>query len=528
MGDYTKRVKHPRFYCSLSRKLLEETLREQAKIKIVNENPNLGMHEIPSAEISPRFDLNDTRIGSWVMWVASKSRPHIFCIKSRYAQNAKKPEGVSSWIKDDLGEFDARKFFVSMPSEDEIENPPFRFANSDFALCTGRKRDATRLRERFLELYGDLIPLLEKDYMLGNFVTEREKFYNKLHTFSPYIPNFQKRGNGYREHFWVGFAWNKSEWKDPRKGIQYEFGIDKDGSIFYGIWVEGTSDARTTERNVYEVLVEEDPKLVLSTLRALGPEYHLWVNRAEDGQDIINSNVTEIGVDGVECFVQNLKSKCLWIHLGKKLTRKELCSIDNVPNDIIQTVHRLLPVYRWLSGLNGRPMTEKEAYRILKSGNVSLRKKIFSNQVGEREAYTSQRVGQNAVRRYTLEQYESKCALCDIAEPGLLVASHIVPWSEDPENRGNPRNVICMCVLHDRLFENGLLKIGGDYKVTFSKKFQMSCKNSVTMELIKQNTNQSLRLPTNDQPDPELLDKRVTKVRNIEGVNPSRAQEKMA
>ncbi len=345
--------------------------------------------------------------------------------------------------------------------------------------------------------------------MLQNFVTNREKNYNELHTISPYVPNYQMEGGGYRKHFWIGFAWNKPEWRDPRKGVQYEFGIDKDGSRFYGIWIEGTNEARSTERHIYEVLAKEDPDTVLSTLRALGPSYHLWVNRDEDDQDIVDSNVTEIDVNEVESFVQNLKRKCLWVHLGKKLNRKELCSIGNISDDVIQTVHRLLPVYRWLSGSSGRPIMEDEAYDILKSGNASLRKKIFSNQVGEREAYVSQRVGQNAVRRYTLEQYESKCALCDIAEPGLLVASHIVPWSEDPENRGNPRNVICLCVLHDRLFESGFLKIGEDYKVNFSKKFQTSCKNSITMEALKQNTSRWLRLPINDQPDPDLLDRKL-------------------
>jgi hypothetical protein len=389
---------------------------------------------------------------------------------------------------------------------------PFKFTNHDFSLCTGHKRDAARLRDKFLELYNDLTPLLLKNPTLRNFVAGREKSYNRLHTLSPYVPNFQNRGSGYREHFWLGFAWNKPEWKDPRLGVQFEFGIDKNGSRFYGIWVEGTSKARPTERQVYEVLAKEDPKLILSTLGTLGPEYSFWVNRAEDDEDIINSKVTEITLDRIVSFVQNLKNKALWIHLGKELTRKELCSIEDISYDIIKAVRNLLPAYFWLSGLSGRPMAENEAYEILKSRNTSLRRKIFSNQVGEREAYVSQRVGQNAIRRYVLEQYENRCALCDISDPSLLIASHIMPWSEDHENRGNPRNVICLCALHDKLFENGLLKIDGNYQITFSEKFQRCCKNSATLKSLAANTNGLLRLPINNRPDPELLKKRIRQI----------------
>lgn len=391
----------------------------------------------------------------------------------------------------------------------------FKFTDNDFQLCTGSKRNAVRLRERFLELYENLIPLLKKDFVLQNFVTDREKNYNKLHTVSPYIPNYQIEGNGYRQHFWVGFAWKKPEWQDPRKGIQYEFGIDKEGSYFYGIWIEDTYDARATERGIYDILAKENSTNVIFTLRALGPKYFLSVIRAKDKQDIVNSNVTQIKVSEVESFIQNLKSKCLWIHLGKRLSRSELCSLDNVVDDIIQTTNHLLPMYRWFSGLGGRPMTESEAYVILKSGDESLRKKVFSNQVGEREAFVSQRVGQNAIRRYALERYDSKCALCDIREPRLPVASHIVPWSKDAENRGNPRNVICMCVLHDRLFEKSLLIVNDDYGVTFLKKYQESCESSAMMEVIKQNTNCKLRLPTAGRPDPKLLNKRIHPVSTL-------------
>ena len=68
-----------------------------------------------------------------------------------------------------------------------------------------------------------------------------------------------------------------------------------------------------------------------------------------------------------------------------------------------------------------------------------------------------------------LASYRSKCAVCSLPEPDLLVASHIIPWSEDVSLRMNPRNGICMCALHDKAFDKGLITIGDDYKLVISK-----------------------------------------------------------
>lgn len=66
------------------------------------------MYEIPSVKISHFFDLNDKSIGDWVMWISSRHRRHVFRIKSRWSAKVN-----GSWIKDNLGDFDATEFFVS-------------------------------------------------------------------------------------------------------------------------------------------------------------------------------------------------------------------------------------------------------------------------------------------------------------------------------------------------------------------------------------------------------------------------------
>jgi hypothetical protein len=80
-------------------------------------------------------------------------------------------------------------------------------------------------------------------------------------------------------------------------------------------------------------------------------------------------------------------------------------------------------------------------------------------------ALARRRRGQDRIRALTLRNYETSCAICDVRERSLLIASHIVPWSESSESRGDLTNVICLCRLHDPLFENGFWSLGDDFEV---------------------------------------------------------------
>jgi len=56
-----------------------------------------------------------------------------------------------------------------------------------------------------------------------------------------------------------------------------------------------------------------------------------------------------------------------------------------------------------------------------------------------------------------------------LSEPRLLIASHIVPWSKDKNNRLNPRNGLCLSALHDKAFDRGLIALDNDFRVILSK-----------------------------------------------------------
>lgn len=85
-------------------------------------------------------------------------------------------------------------------------------------------------------------------------------------------------------------------------------------------------------------------------------------------------------------------------------------------------------------------------------------------------ALDRQRRGQDRIRVRTLAIYGLHCALCDVSDPTLLRASHIKCWAECEESRGLLSNVICLCVFHDALFENGFWSLDDQLGIVLRKK----------------------------------------------------------
>lgn len=80
------------------------------------------------------------------------------------------------------------------------------------------------------------------------------------------------------------------------------------------------------------------------------------------------------------------------------------------------------------------------------------------------------RIGQDFFRRAVLSAYDYRCCITGLAVPRLLVASHIVPWRADAKNRLNPRNGLCLSMLHDKAFDVGIITIAEDMTVRVSGK----------------------------------------------------------
>lgn len=111
------------------------------------------------------------------------------------------------------------------------------------------------------------------------------------------------------------------------------------------------------------------------------------------------------------------------------------------------------------------------------------------------------RVNQNFFRKTILSTYNYTCAITGIKIADLLVASHIIPWSENAKERLNPRNGICLNALHDKAFDRGIISFSDDFKLLLSSKV----KNETSNELLLKFKDTILKLPKKFQPDLEFL-----------------------
>ncbi len=126
----------------------------------------------------------------------------------------------------------------------------------------------------------------------------------------------------------------------------------------------------------------------------------------------------------------------------------------------------------------------------------------------DREAVTKVRVNQHLFRSIILSSYREECAICRLPVVGLLVASHIVPWSVDRHNRMNPRNGICLCSLHDRAYETGIVLIDAECVVRLGETAQCYRSDDAFTHYFVAFEGIAMTMPERWHPDPALLQRR--------------------
>jgi putative restriction endonuclease len=124
----------------------------------------------------------------------------------------------------------------------------------------------------------------------------------------------------------------------------------------------------------------------------------------------------------------------------------------------------------------------------------------------ERETLVRIRVNQAFFRQTVLTAYGYRCCITGISIPGLLNASHIVPWSKDETNRTNPRNGLCLNALHDRAFDRGLITITPDNKIRTSEMLgHLVNGNDNELDFLLKCEGMEITLPERFTPDPVFL-----------------------
>jgi len=124
----------------------------------------------------------------------------------------------------------------------------------------------------------------------------------------------------------------------------------------------------------------------------------------------------------------------------------------------------------------------------------------------EKRRIVKARVNQTLFRRDVLFAYGGKCCMTGIDDAELLNASHIVPWSENPKERLNPRNGLCLNALHDRAFDRGLVSVKPDYTVRVSRRILQAASRSKKTGFIAESDGAQIQLPKKFLPKPEFLE----------------------
>ena len=115
------------------------------------------------------------------------------------------------------------------------------------------------------------------------------------------------------------------------------------------------------------------------------------------------------------------------------------------------------------------------------------------------------RRGQSFFRMAVLAAYDSRCCITGIASKALLRASHIIPWSQNPVFRLDPRNGLCLNALHDAAFDRGLITLSECFELTVSKRLHREIPQEIYKEMFESRIGMPIALPERFKPTAEML-----------------------
>ena len=122
-----------------------------------------------------------------------------------------------------------------------------------------------------------------------------------------------------------------------------------------------------------------------------------------------------------------------------------------------------------------------------------------------RSATVQVRVNQARFRRAVLSSYNATCCISGLQHEKLVIASHIVPWSEDTQNRLDPQNGLCLSALHDRAYDQGLITVMPDFTVRVSPQVKASKGDSFITDSLLRFDRQRIHFPERFGPSPAFL-----------------------
>lgn len=113
---------------------------------------------------------------------------------------------------------------------------------------------------------------------------------------------------------------------------------------------------------------------------------------------------------------------------------------------------------------------------------------------------------QSFFRAAVLTSYGERCAVSGLNIPELLVASHIIPWSDSVERRADPTNGICLNALFDRAFDRGLVTFDENLRVVVSDRLKGAALSANLRCSLDEMAGRLLEVPSRLPPAAEALE----------------------
>lgn len=115
------------------------------------------------------------------------------------------------------------------------------------------------------------------------------------------------------------------------------------------------------------------------------------------------------------------------------------------------------------------------------------------------------RIKQAFFRKAVLSSYNHTCCMTGISLKSLLIASHIVPWSHNENQRLNPANGLCLSALHDKAYDLGLITVTPDFRINISQQLKTLERSAISKDYLIGLDGRLINLPKKFQPNPTFL-----------------------
>jgi len=130
----------------------------------------------------------------------------------------------------------------------------------------------------------------------------------------------------------------------------------------------------------------------------------------------------------------------------------------------------------------------------------------------ERIQLIKTRINQSYFRKMILKNYSSKCCINGLNIPEVLRASHILPWSENKNNRLNPANGLCLSATYDAAFDRNLISFDKDYRLVLGQSLREYMTNDAFQIHFKSFESKKILLPKQFLPDKDFLSTHFSKL----------------